>query len=84
MNMYVCVCIGFIVLIVEHTRQQHVFTHNTHTSVTVMIFFDINLPISILTQLLPLTKMRYVLLVFSLLLNNRDHKSLITKHFNCD
>jgi len=41
--MYICVCIGFIVLIYlliikcGNTRQQHVFTHTAHASVTVMI-----------------------------------------------
>ena len=44
--MYVCVCIGFIVLIyllnvnVEHVCQQHIFTNNTQASVTVMIFIQ--------------------------------------------
>ena len=40
-HMYVCVCIGFIVLIyllsVKLARQQHVFTNNTHVSVMVII-----------------------------------------------
>jgi len=48
------------------SHQQNLFTqcHTAQESVTVTILFDKNLPISILTQLPPLTNMRYNLFGF--------------------
>ena len=49
----------------QYTRQQNVLTHTVQVSVTLIISFDTNLPISILTQLPPLTNMCYNIFVFS-------------------